>query len=358
MRITFKDIVRQVKADLIGKDSYRGVTLSYAWLANQLGHFALGYIPTLVVYAFLKKCTSWHEPAFIAAVMVSALWLLFELFNFLGPLLLNRVSSSKLLYVPSGRSYTFPPFWLNIAFDTFTDVCFFVLGSFSAALFLLLSYKIMLVIGLVFCLLLYPSYYWYKTKIYLQEADYPFQFRLSQWDSSIGDPYREIVYRFLNHYDGKQHLLIFGNRKSGKSSLGTAIASELSIKHRFCKYLTAMKLYSHFFENTPYNYSGTSFSSGIWDWKTCSLLVIDDINPGAPLPHDITTPREFLKMLDAYTPGNDTNRKILREKSVIWILGQPAIKPDAEMDWSGMLEEIGVRKENIHSIYLPDSYLP
>ena len=34
---TLKDIFSQLKADLIGKDSYRGVTLSYSWLANQLG---------------------------------------------------------------------------------------------------------------------------------------------------------------------------------------------------------------------------------------------------------------------------------------------------------------------------------
>ena len=33
-KIPFKRILQQLKADLIGQDSYRGVTLTYAWLAN------------------------------------------------------------------------------------------------------------------------------------------------------------------------------------------------------------------------------------------------------------------------------------------------------------------------------------
>lgn len=44
--ISIKDIRNQLKADLIGKDSYRGVTLTYSWLANQFGHFSLGYAYT------------------------------------------------------------------------------------------------------------------------------------------------------------------------------------------------------------------------------------------------------------------------------------------------------------------------
>ncbi len=52
--ISFKRILKQLKADLIGKDSYRGVTLTYAWLANQFGHISLGFIPTFLVYYFIK----------------------------------------------------------------------------------------------------------------------------------------------------------------------------------------------------------------------------------------------------------------------------------------------------------------
>ncbi len=48
--ITTKLIFSQQKADLIGKDSHRGITLTYAWLANQFGHISLGFISTLILF--------------------------------------------------------------------------------------------------------------------------------------------------------------------------------------------------------------------------------------------------------------------------------------------------------------------
>ena len=118
--ISPKHILQQLKADLIGKDSHRGVTLTYAWLANQFGHIALGFIPTSILFIFLSK----KNPAATAiwsAVGVSIFWLLFETYNFLGPLLFKRQSRSKLLFVPK-EQYIFSPDWENIAFDTFTDL--------------------------------------------------------------------------------------------------------------------------------------------------------------------------------------------------------------------------------------------
>src|SRR5687767_14493009 len=106
-RIGAKEILRQLKADLIGKDSYRGVTLTYSWLANQVGHFALGFIPTIVLYFYLVKYTTMHKPIYIAPIIVSAFWFLFELWNVLGPLVIKRKSTSSLMYMPKGK-YVFP----------------------------------------------------------------------------------------------------------------------------------------------------------------------------------------------------------------------------------------------------------
>ena len=51
----FNLIINQLKLDLIGKDSHRGVTLTYSWLANQFGHFSLGFIPTYLLCLGLKE---------------------------------------------------------------------------------------------------------------------------------------------------------------------------------------------------------------------------------------------------------------------------------------------------------------
>jgi len=161
--ITRKDVFRQLLADLIGKDSYRGVTLTYSWMANQLGHFTLGFVPTLLLYLCLKKCSSVHNPAFCSALAISIIWLLFETYNFLGPLLSKRNSNLKLFFVP-GKKYVFEPAWLNIAFDTFTDLCFFWTGAFCASLYLKCSCPAICILVTLLVILIWPICYWYLPK--------------------------------------------------------------------------------------------------------------------------------------------------------------------------------------------------
>lgn len=84
---TLKDIFSQLKADLIGKDSYRGVTLSYSWLANQLGHFSLAFFPTIWVHDAYTQIWHCKHPGLWAAITIAGFWFLFECYNFLGPLL-------------------------------------------------------------------------------------------------------------------------------------------------------------------------------------------------------------------------------------------------------------------------------
>ena len=75
----------QLKADLIGKDSHRGITLTYAWLANQFGHFGIGYILTVIIYFGFKSY--FEKPILTAPLIVVGVVIAFELYNFLGPLL-------------------------------------------------------------------------------------------------------------------------------------------------------------------------------------------------------------------------------------------------------------------------------
>jgi len=346
--ISIMDVLRQLKADLIGKDSYRGVTLTYSWLANQFGHFSLGFIPTLIAYDILKNNASIYNKASGSALLVSLVWLLFELYNFLGPLLLKRVSKSKLVSF-SGAKYTFSPAWGNIAFDTFTDLCFFWIGAFSASLFLAFSSTVISIIILLFLILLYPISYWYLTKMYLQSAQYPFQFRLSQWDGNIDDNGKKNINEFLNNKNSGKHLFIFGTKGSGKTSIGVGIGTEMSIKHIPCIYTTAMKLFSMFFEADE---SSALNGTQLWTWRKSTLLIIDDINPGDPIKEDIVSPGAFLKMLDTFSKANMENRNTLKSKNVIWVLGDENLDKALLAKWQNMLVEIGVDKINISSINL------
>jgi len=325
--ISFKRVLKQLKADLIGKDSHRGVTLTYSWISNQFGHFSLGFIPSFLVFYFIKENALW------SSCIVSICWGAFELYNFLGPLVRNR------------NKYVFNPKWLNVAFDTFTDLCFFWLGAFSFSLLVdckLLTLSIEL---LLIAIVIYPSKYWFLTKMYQFYARYPFQFRLSQWFFKIRDQDKKKVLNFMNNKTGGNHLVVFGPRKSGKTSLSVGIVNELSIKQNTCLYTSAIKLYPSFFEED----SISDDPHLIWSWRDATYLVIDDINSGGYI-EDLVSPEKFLSFIDRHS---ERNRNLIKNKNIIWVLGNENTQEFLlQNSWVSMLKTIGVHPEKITSINL------
>ncbi|WP_439131120.1 hypothetical protein [Polaribacter sp.] len=332
--ITFKKVLQQLKADLIGKDSHRGITLTYAWMANQFGHISLGFIPSFLV-CYLSK-----NNALASAVMVSLFWLGFEILNFLVPLIYKK------------PSYAFKPKWLNITFDTFTDVCFFALGAF---LFSLIATKnnnetTVIVLSVLGVYLIFASRYWFLTKMYQSNAKYPFQFRLSQWNLKINQKHIDIVekYKKSESTDGN-HLLIYGDYGTGKTSLGVGILNELSIKNNSCLYKNGIKMFNSFFDEGKIN------DQEIWNWRTADYLLIDDINPSKPIEDELISPKKMLSFIDALQPKNQKNRETLSAKNVIWVLGsKPALVSNSQDYWKDLVMEIGVVESKIFTINLSD----
>lgn len=345
MKITTHNILKQLKADLIGKDSYRGITLTYAWLANQFGHIALGFIPAFLLFYFFKVS------ALKAAIYVSLAWLCFEIYNFLGPLLSKKESDSDIVFIPKKAQYTFSPKWGNVAFDTFTDVCFFTLGT--CLFYLCIAQKIdnyVLLFLILLCIyLFFASRYWFITKMYQFYAKFPFQFRLSQWDFNINKENKTNVERFLNS-DKREgnHLLIYGNFGTGKTSLGVGILNELSIKNNSTLYVNAIKIFNYFFDDKdtikPYE---------IWNWKTADFLMIDDINPSEPIQDELISPQKLLSFIDTLQAENKKNRAYLKAKNVIWVLGSKQSCQNKINDkWKEMLLQIGIDNNKIFEINL------
>lgn len=341
--ITFKIVLRQLKADLIGKDSHRGVTLTYAWLANQFGHISLGFIPSFLLYHFFDSITP-----IMAGFIVSVFWALFELYNFLGPLLFKKISHSEKMYLPKKDKYVFSPSWRNIAFDTFTDVCFFTFGAFLFSFLLTKNLGILLLLIAIALYLTFASNYWFLTKMYQHYANFPFQFRLSQWNHNIEDGDKKKISAFLKDENNGKHLLVFGSQLRGKTTLGVGVLNELSIKHKTCLYTSAMKLYAYFFVEEDMN------KRKLWNWKNAEYLIIDDVNPGNPIRKELISPEQFLEFLDPTSVGEicQESSKILINKNIIWILGNCKKEQLFNNKWIDMLQLIGVDREKINVINL------
>jgi hypothetical protein len=343
--ITFKRIIEQLKADAIGKDSHRGITLTYAWLANQFGHIALGFIPAFLLFHLFKI------DVIKAVIYVSLGWLLFEIYNFLGPLLKKKKPKPEEISKIDKPVYKFNPKWSNLAFDTFTDVCFFAFGAFLFGLAITKGESNAVIITLIVLAvyLFFASRYWFITKMYQLNAKYPFQFRLSQWSFYIDDDNIEKVHKYAasKELDGN-HLLIYGGFGAGKTSLGVAILNELSIKNNSCLYVNAIKMFNKFF-----NKSDDLKSHEIWNWKTADFLMIDDINPSEPIEDELISPEKLLSFIDTLKSENKKNREILKLKNVIWVLGSKQVLDKTNNDkWKQMLLEIGINENKISIINL------
>ena len=50
---TWKELAKQFKNDLWCKEVATGYTVSYTWMANQLGHFAIGFVPAVFMQWYI-----------------------------------------------------------------------------------------------------------------------------------------------------------------------------------------------------------------------------------------------------------------------------------------------------------------
>jgi hypothetical protein len=340
IQITVNQIINQLKSDLIGKDSYRGVSLSYSWLANQFGHFSFGYFTALICFSIHINLGSIHiEPNLIQSIFISAiLWTIFESLNFLGPLLFKK--NSQKIKLNKNDSYTFKPDWLNVGFDTFTDLLYFYLGALFLALFNTEFHFLDIVFFILLILIFIPFLYWYKTKIILQNCKFPQQIRLSQWKFELDEKQKLMVLDYISINNKESHLIITGKTGVGKTTLSIGMTTEMAIKREKISYFTSAKLVPLFFSNIK-----NENTNGIWDWPDSDCLIIDDINPSEPINDTWVSPSTFFNYI--YNPNeNRDNRSILKHKKVIWLIGDK----DKIEDWKTMIMQIGIEREKIYHL--------
>jgi hypothetical protein len=346
-----KTIGSQLKQDLIGKDAFRGVTLSYSWLANQFGHFALGLIPTAILHSIFGNINSGEKINYLSYLPTSIVWFIWFVFEVINHRKTISVKKKDTVIVKKAKEYFYDPRKWHFRNDWFTDLCFFALGAFSARfLFVPDGYTIFWCLFFLL-ILLYEFVYWYPAKIYLQRALYPFQYRLSQWNRYMSEKNKNSVNDFMQSGFSGMQLLVLGEDDDVKIHLCVGVGSEVSYQLKKCRYLTAMKAFECFYryeaEDSP---TAHLFS---WNWEEAELLVIDDINPSHMNIKEVITPDEFLqKINDQY---GEENRKLLREKKVIWMLGNETAGNTVENEWKEMLVKIGVDPTNIITINLSES---
>lgn len=303
-KITLKTILKQLKFDLIGKDSQRGITLTYGWLANQFGHFALGFIPTQLFYLLYTHHAPLTNPLLWAPLTTMIIWTSFEAFNFLSP-----------LWKPA-QTNPFKPDWINVGFDTFSDVLFFYTGAIFGILLYTLApvYCIIAVVLFVITFILFA--YWYPIKMYTQYAYFPFQTRISQWNYHISQENKNRIIQLLSDSTPK-HILLFGRENSGKTALAVSIGTEKTIQKETCLYTTCIK-FSGLLDSSDEDFAKKMNLP--WSWRETGYLIIDDINGEANIP-EIIKPT-YISDIISNSVYKVQNENVLRSTTIVWVVGK------------------------------------
>ena len=146
---------KQFRMDMKGKDSFRGISLSYGWLANQTGHIALGFFTGLLLLLLFNIGLNgighgWLSyPAQIWGYLVILLWYILMIplwlihwmfgiqinvtivvFAYWSTIAFWVFIEALNTYVPLSQiNNPFGLKWSNLINDVFIDLQFFFVGA-------------------------------------------------------------------------------------------------------------------------------------------------------------------------------------------------------------------------------------
>lgn len=328
--LSISDLLRQFKLDIYGKLVQSSPTYSYLWMANQLGHIALGYglvtlLRGLVAVAqkyelvdFLPPLAAFDKMVIVTiALVASGVVALYE-----AATVVSEVRREK-KHFPidlSGLVSNAFAAWLYMFFGIIlaVSVTFGAIEGFLALFGLL-------IVGVVVAI---P---WLRQKIVWQRAALPFLFRLSEARRPRQtDEGHDRFINFLDHLyhwssgDVPRHLLIVGPFSAGKTSLAAGIGTECAFKGQKVRYSTYHKLRQHI--EAGYDDKGPR-GRGLWPWRESQILIVDDFDLFLNAT-DLATPEvqwrgkiraEVAQFKSSAAAHNQTCD--LKRRNTVWIAG-------------------------------------
>jgi hypothetical protein len=291
---SYLSILRQVIIDLYSKEVTTGYTTTYTWTANQLGHIALGFIPTILCISIYTYFFNTSPYLFLLSILPVAYMIYKEQ---------QDIKNEKTHY-----NNTFPIAPLNISDITknaWTANWFTFFGAMLAGSTVIPIIGLPLFLFFIFSIpSIYICKYWLSKKKCFQQASLPYLYRLFYYPSNkiIGlSQTLDTLEKFQNNEI--DHLIVTGPLNSGKTSLGTALGTELSFKQIKIKYSTFIN-----FLNFAKNKDTQKINPLIdyWTWHECDVIILDDV-----LSHlfDKIKTEEYVEV-----------RRILNLKKIVWIL--------------------------------------
>jgi hypothetical protein len=326
---TTVEIFTQAYHDLFGKDVQETPTVSYVWMADQLGHFGLGFEITYLMTWIASVAFAFNgwPAALVCGALNLSIWVVKEVFDYRRELRRSRLAKSVF-------EFNSREIWQNVATALFfigVGVVVAVLAAYSP-LYGLISIPLALI----------PVFFvlrsWLRVKITFQQAGLPYLYRLTNFPNPIApDPAEaQALADFIikmshpQEKDGR-HLVIAGPLGSGASALGIGIGTEFAFRLGIGRYTTLVKLVE---SSVKQGRSQTvqDFDDGriLWPWATSDLLIVDDVQQVGSLDGRLAallgrgdsepTPQQLRAGLEQARLDREFLEGLGRRRS-IWVIG-------------------------------------
>ena len=327
-------IWRVARHDLFGtKDVQDSPTLSYVWLADQFGHFAIGFAGTLAGGGLIAG--NFGYPLVRSAISVGlalAAWFVWKEWRDF------RAERSHAWPASSPRPV---PFAFNsgeilhnclcACFYTFCGIVIAVLGAWRWWAGLAMFVVLLIVAGRV-------ASWWLQRKVAFQQADLPYLYRLANFPEKFSDARDEEVIQELvcDPSPATRHVLISGPLGSGKTCLAVGIGTEYAFRLGIARFTSVIKLSQtgvaiagnqglqprrgRSFNAAPSTTADTTFQDGreLWPFDRAELLIVDDLDGGITGPGPIG-PAVMLRALQAAPGGAFFAR--MADRRTVWVAG-------------------------------------
>jgi len=301
-RFSPREILAQIRLDLWSKGVQTGYSSTYAWLAGQFGHFALGFFVLVFIRSVVypEDGTLWNRiaPGALMGVLIAVKeWRDYR----------NAVKDAA-------TAARFPMDKADVAKDAATAVWFVVMGIFIGEEAIApfpwgLTLSLILVVISIFI-----GRWWLSRKKCFQQSDVPVVYRLSnvQIDFENSSEEKKLVNAILEFVSMKgdwRHMLISGPLQSGKTTLACAIGAEHTFRLGPARYLT----YLAFLQISNLKRDPTSTQNRpLWSLEESNIIILDDIDISGSGPEI-----EAKRLLDAIR-AEDLGKS--NERRTIWVL--------------------------------------
>jgi hypothetical protein len=320
-RFTFADLLAQAKADLWSKEVQTGYTVTYTWMANQLGHFALGFIP---VFIFLWTwLASGLFPGLPLPAIIPAAWLLWFVHKEYGDV--------RAAIQDAAAGNVFPFDKRDVVLDAATAVYFFAAGLAVAAADLAAPWQNnplwywlpVALFALLFAIGLWPAGYWLTRKRCFQQADLPYIFRLANFPRKIAAPAIDAavpaILSFVAMQGPWKHLLICGGPLSGKTDLGAGIGTEHTFQLGSARYFDLYDFLQ--VADLPVD-PASAPTRPLWPWQNSNIVILDDVDvfedEASQRLEILNRPHVIAKLKSL------KSLPLLQQRQTVWLVGNPA----------------------------------